>query len=285
MPPTPRNQIEELTLANFRAFGRKQRIPLRPITLLYGQNSAGKSSILKAIQWMSKLRAGTGTDMHEKFVHNQNPDGEIEIGLTISLVKNRRGSCPASSFLDEVVGDLQEIGICGKFSKVGAPCEVTHSVNGISLLHSVGSQGKRASLAHSGVCPQDAPKLSVDYGNLEHPMLPRLLVCAKNAAITQIEENIELWKSQIREPWVQEMESSLVRIQDSLQLLRDFDTATIDLGSISQLRLPGTRDWAAYRSFCTSGIRSVFAAGKVARRGQKACFIISSGSGILRISL
>ena len=41
--------IESLRLANFKAFGTPQRIPLRPVTLLYGANSAGKSSVLHGL--------------------------------------------------------------------------------------------------------------------------------------------------------------------------------------------------------------------------------------------
>lgn len=36
-------------VANFKAFAAAQRVPLRPITLVYGANSAGKSSILHAL--------------------------------------------------------------------------------------------------------------------------------------------------------------------------------------------------------------------------------------------
>ena len=36
-------------IANFKAFAASQRIPLRPITLIYGANSAGKSSVLHAL--------------------------------------------------------------------------------------------------------------------------------------------------------------------------------------------------------------------------------------------
>lgn len=36
-------------IANFKAFAASQRVPLRPITLVYGANSAGKSSILHAL--------------------------------------------------------------------------------------------------------------------------------------------------------------------------------------------------------------------------------------------
>jgi len=33
----------EISIENFKAFGKMQRIPLKPITLLYGPNSLGKS--------------------------------------------------------------------------------------------------------------------------------------------------------------------------------------------------------------------------------------------------
>ncbi|MDE0224323.1 MAG: AAA family ATPase [Gammaproteobacteria bacterium] len=41
--------IDALCIANFKAFAASQRVPLRPITLIYGANSAGKSSVLHAL--------------------------------------------------------------------------------------------------------------------------------------------------------------------------------------------------------------------------------------------
>jgi predicted ATPase len=41
--------ISGVFLNNFRSFSKPTKIDLRPITLLYGQNSAGKSSIIKSI--------------------------------------------------------------------------------------------------------------------------------------------------------------------------------------------------------------------------------------------
>ena len=41
--------LNAIRLANFKAFGASQRVPLRPITLVFGANSAGKSSILHAL--------------------------------------------------------------------------------------------------------------------------------------------------------------------------------------------------------------------------------------------
>lgn len=41
--------ISEIQISNFKAFGPKQFIPLRPITLVFGQNSAGKSSVIQSL--------------------------------------------------------------------------------------------------------------------------------------------------------------------------------------------------------------------------------------------
>ena len=41
--------LNAFRIANFKAFAATQRIPFRPITLIYGANSAGKSSVLHAL--------------------------------------------------------------------------------------------------------------------------------------------------------------------------------------------------------------------------------------------
>ena len=41
--------LNSFSLSNFKAFGSEQNIPLRPITLVFGANSAGKSSVLHSL--------------------------------------------------------------------------------------------------------------------------------------------------------------------------------------------------------------------------------------------
>ena len=41
--------LNAFRIANFKAFASTQRVPVRPITLIYGANSAGKSSLLHAL--------------------------------------------------------------------------------------------------------------------------------------------------------------------------------------------------------------------------------------------
>src|SRR6476660_9937237 len=41
--------LKALILENFKAFGGRRVIPIRPITLIFGPNSAGKSAILQSL--------------------------------------------------------------------------------------------------------------------------------------------------------------------------------------------------------------------------------------------
>ncbi|MDE0467868.1 MAG: AAA family ATPase [Candidatus Poribacteria bacterium] len=46
--------LHALELENFKAFGKRARIPFAPITLIFGENSAGKSSILQALNLLKQ---------------------------------------------------------------------------------------------------------------------------------------------------------------------------------------------------------------------------------------
>ena len=48
--------LHSLELENFKAFGERARIPFAPITLIFGENSAGKSTILQALNLLKQTR-------------------------------------------------------------------------------------------------------------------------------------------------------------------------------------------------------------------------------------
>ncbi|MGB5218870.1 MAG: DUF3696 domain-containing protein [Smithella sp.] len=52
----------EIGIENFKAFGKMQRIPLKPITLLYGPNSSGKSSIMQALLLLKQTLEEAGDE-------------------------------------------------------------------------------------------------------------------------------------------------------------------------------------------------------------------------------
>jgi predicted ATPase len=54
------SRITKITLENFKGIGERTEIPIAPLTLLFGGNSAGKSTILHAIAYADEV------------LHNQN---------------------------------------------------------------------------------------------------------------------------------------------------------------------------------------------------------------------
>jgi predicted ATPase len=54
--------LHALELENFKAFGKRARIPFAPITLIFGENSAGKSTVLQALYLLKQTleRRDTG---------------------------------------------------------------------------------------------------------------------------------------------------------------------------------------------------------------------------------
>jgi len=48
--------LRAIELENFKAFGERNRIEFAPITLIVGENSAGKSSILQALSLLKQTR-------------------------------------------------------------------------------------------------------------------------------------------------------------------------------------------------------------------------------------
>ena len=92
-------QLTSLTLRNFKAIGNsQQQIIFRPITLLLGPNSAGKSTIVQALHYLSEVltsdncNPGT-TQLGGKLdlggflnlVHLHDPDTTIELALGLDL--------------------------------------------------------------------------------------------------------------------------------------------------------------------------------------------------------
>ncbi len=56
--------INSYSISNFKAFGETQTIPIKPITLIYGANSSGKSSIIHALMLSQHAQKKNELDVH-----------------------------------------------------------------------------------------------------------------------------------------------------------------------------------------------------------------------------
>lgn len=93
--------LAALRLANFKAFGATQRVPLRPITLLFGANSAGKSSVIHALALahhaietgeLDTHRTKVGGDSIDlggfrQYVHQRQHDKQVEMAFELDATR------------------------------------------------------------------------------------------------------------------------------------------------------------------------------------------------------
>ena len=86
----------EIGIENFKAFGKMQRIPLKPITLLYGPNSSGKSSLLQALLLLKQTLEESGDDKivllpkgnlidlggYQEFINGHDPKKDFSLSIS-----------------------------------------------------------------------------------------------------------------------------------------------------------------------------------------------------------
>ena len=114
-----RHGISELTLENFKAFSEKrQHMPIKPLTLVYGPNSSGKSSLLQAIALAHEAVVnGTGTiDTHrtrlagdsidlggfQQYVHRREATRNVNLGFRLDVENYGK------IFIDFTIGTLPD---------------------------------------------------------------------------------------------------------------------------------------------------------------------------------
>ena len=140
--------LTAFSIANFKAFAATQRVPLRPITLIYGANSAGKSSVIHALALahhaietgnLDTQRTQIGGESIDlggfrQYVHQRGRDRSLRVELGFELDPGRlsgRVAGPLQSARDIVV-ELA-IGMGGREERVRVE-RFTLKVDGVLLL-------------------------------------------------------------------------------------------------------------------------------------------------------
>ena len=118
--------LTALQIGNFKAFAEAQRIPIRPLTLIYGANSSGKSSVIHSIVF-----ARHALETGDLDIHRTNIGGEaVDLGGFRQYVHRREANRRM-----EWSAELDTAGFKGRLAELLAPVRkvaVTLAV-GISL--------------------------------------------------------------------------------------------------------------------------------------------------------
>jgi hypothetical protein len=94
--------ITELGIGNFKAFGDTQRVPIKPLTLIFGANSSGKSSLIHGLLLARHVWQGGDPNAHslrglaesvdlggfQQFVFGQDYQRKVRLGIEFSLPSN-----------------------------------------------------------------------------------------------------------------------------------------------------------------------------------------------------
>lgn len=79
-------RISQITLENFKSFGAKTKIDFAPITLLFGPNSAGKSSLIEALNLISGTEGYSIDEFNELFHYRDDSQASsMSVGVNINL--------------------------------------------------------------------------------------------------------------------------------------------------------------------------------------------------------
>jgi len=138
--------ITALSLKNFKGFSDEVRIELRPITLLFGANSVGKSSVLQALQYVREIldrnnanadRTAQGGDAIDlggfmNLVHGRGSERKIEIEVEMAL-----GDSSIPELVPDVFDDwqIQDEGVWNFYNSVQA---IRKKVEHVSVRLTVG---------------------------------------------------------------------------------------------------------------------------------------------------
>ena len=93
--------ISGITISNFKSIGGEQRIDFRPITLLFGPNSAGKSTVLQALQFMRELLERGNVDPDRTIAGGES----VDLGGFRNLVPHHDVGKPVTIRVDFTPGD------------------------------------------------------------------------------------------------------------------------------------------------------------------------------------
>ncbi len=116
-------RLSHIEIENFKGIGNRQRIELKPITLLFGANSAGKSTILQAIHYLREILerqnidpdltiAGGLTDLggFATLVHNHDLNRVVRINVGLDLSEDKGvEELPLNSGQSVAEADFQEL--------------------------------------------------------------------------------------------------------------------------------------------------------------------------------
>ncbi|MCW5755354.1 MAG: AAA family ATPase [Phycisphaeraceae bacterium] len=196
-PIRARPRMSAFHLGNFKAFGATQRVPLRPLTIIFGPNSSGKSSIIHGLLFGHEATTNTEPNSLDvvrprlggesvdlggfrQFVHRRDPSNRVEWGIEFEA-KNLEGRLQELLGATERLSVIVTVGIRqrqrttqARIQETATDVEIPGELEQVSApqvesyrIQTPEGDILRASLKGSG----DRRRMGVDELDLEHPVM------------------------------------------------------------------------------------------------------------------
>jgi hypothetical protein len=181
--------ITAIEIENFKAIGERVRVPLKPITLLFGANSSGKSTIVQALHYAREVftkvnlnvdRPASGGDSVElggfqNILHNHDLTKQ-PLRLRIELDLCDEGLPLFGDEFQQWVEDskfnwdssIYQASRACRSASVDVSIELRGREEVILYLYQVGLNGEE--IAKVGI-PPEGRNAAIEWINLEHPLL------------------------------------------------------------------------------------------------------------------
>lgn len=213
--------LTALHLGNFKAFGTTQKIPLKPITLVFGANSAGKSSLIHSLCFANEAMRTGDLDVYRtqiggesvdlggfrQYAHRRDTQAQVEWGVDIDTAK-----------------------LTGRMAELFAPVKKVSVFARIGLRH-IDRTRKKQIVTEKGETktielPTDEPPLPVGK-----PFVAAYEILADGKSILsasrQPERNFQLNTLEHQHPIFHEVVKALVQISTTTESLSPEDFKTV----------------------------------------------------------
>jgi len=139
--------ITAIELTNFKGVGERQRIELAPLTLMFGANSAGKSTVLQAMLYLLELLERRQPDINrtefggslidlggfDRLVHRHEPHRQLGIKVEFECQASLLPEPSEDAFLSDLDDGLRRVSVYVGVTKVpwasgSAPCVVSLAI-------------------------------------------------------------------------------------------------------------------------------------------------------------
>jgi len=116
--------IGSIGLENFKAFGHEQTLPIKPLTLIYGANSSGKSSVFQALLMLKQTMSGQD-DGFDRLISNGK---YVNLGSFTNIIHNHNIKSKLS-ILFESSGPIKQFGIKELSTDIYSKFKFSYSLN------------------------------------------------------------------------------------------------------------------------------------------------------------